>query len=131
MHKPTFSTMTISYYSIIFLLLLTPVLLIWQYFGMTRIIEISPRQPYGVRVIDDHDTAKGNTVTTLERTEDAFIMRCKLGAATEYPYCKLQFLLGAGGKGVDLTGFETITFRMRYSEPYPESIKLHLLNFEP
>ena len=43
MKKPTLSMMTISHHSIIFLLLLTPALLIWQYFGMTRIIELSPR----------------------------------------------------------------------------------------
>jgi hypothetical protein len=42
MNQPASRTMMISYYLITFLLLLTPALLIWQHFGMTRIIEIPP-----------------------------------------------------------------------------------------
>ncbi len=120
-----------SYYLITFLLLLTPALLIWQHFGMTRVLEISPRQPYGVRVTDDSQVNNGNSVSSLEVTKDSIIMRCKLGRAATYPFCKLQFLLGAGGKGVDLSRFDTISFDMRYSEPAPQLIKLHLMNFEP
>jgi PAS domain S-box-containing protein len=113
------------------LLLLTPALLLWQHFGMTRIVEISPRHPHGVRVSDDRATAKGNSVSSLERTADAFIMRCQVGSVTKYPYCKLQFLIGDASKGLDLSQFETIAVDMRYSGRPPQRVKLHLLNFEP
>src|SRR3954464_12294790 len=103
-NKPTFSTMTISYYLVIFLLLLTPALLIWQYFGMTRIIEISPRQPHGVTLRDDTER-DGNSISSLERSKDAFIMRCKPGPNRMYPYCKLQFFFGSATKGMDLSSF--------------------------
>jgi PAS domain S-box-containing protein len=126
MKKSPFSTITMSYLPILFLLVLTPVLLSWQYFGMTRIIELSPRQPHGVRLVTE-----GNSVAALVRTNDSFIMRCKPEGAAPYPRCKLQFLLGAPDKGVDLSEFDTITFHMRSSEPYPESLMFHLLNFEP
>ena len=131
MNRPRSRTMTISYYSIIFLLLLTPILLVWQHVGMARIIEISPRHPHGARVTDDRESAKGDSVSSLERTADAFIMRCRLGPATLFPFCKFQFLMGDATKGLDLSQFETIAFDMRYSGPHPQLVKLHLLNFEP
>jgi len=123
--------MTISYYLITFLLLLTPALLIWQHFGMTRVIEISPRDPHGARVTDDSQDNHGDSVSSLVVSRDAITMRCKLGRAAPYPFCKMQFLLGAGDKGVDLSKFDSIVFEMRYPETSPQYIKLHLMNFEP
>jgi PAS domain S-box-containing protein len=131
MEKPTLSTVTISHYLVLVLLLLTPALLLWQHFGMTRIIEISPPHPHGARVTDDRETAKGNSVSSLERTADAFIMRCQVGSATKYPYCKFQFLMGDASKGLDISQFETIAVDLRYSGLAPQRVKLHLLNFEP
>ena len=121
----------ISYYLVILLLLATPVLLVWQHYGMFRTIEISARQPHGVRVTDDREELKGNSVGSLVVTKDAIIMRCALGGVATYPFCKLQFLLGEPGKGVDLSRFESVTFDMRYSGGEPQQIKLHVMNFEP
>ncbi len=131
MNQPSSRTMSISYYLIVILLVLTPALLAWQHFGMTRIIEISPRQPHGVKVVDDRERLNGDSVSSLVRTDEAFIMGCQLGRATGYPFCKLQFLMGDAGKGVDLSGYETIAFDMRYSGSSPHLVKLHILNFEP
>jgi signal transduction histidine kinase/DNA-binding NarL/FixJ family response regulator len=126
----------ISYVLVILLLLATPILLAWQHYGMTRTLEISPRQPYAARVTDDRDTTRGkrgsgNSVGTLEITRDAIIMRCSLGSAARYPYCALQFLMGDPVKGIDLSGFDTISFDLRYSGPGRHALKLHLMNFEP
>jgi signal transduction histidine kinase/CheY-like chemotaxis protein len=121
----------ISYFLILSLLLLTPISLIWQHVGMTRILEISPRHPHGVRVADDRVYKGGDSVASLVRTKDAFIMRCRLGQATQYPFCKLQFLMGDAMKGVDLSRYDTITVDMHYSGAPPQLVKLHLLNFEP
>jgi len=129
MKKPTLSTITT--YLVVILLLLNPALLIWQHFGMTRVIEISPRHPHGARVTDDRESAKGDSVSSLERTADAFIMRCQLGSATFYPFCKFQFLMGDATKGLDVSQFDTIAVDMRYSGRPPRLVKLHLLNFEP
>ena len=131
MNQPASRTMMISYYLITFLLLLTPTLLIWQHFGMTRIIEISPREPHGARVTDDSQDNNGDSVSSLVVSKDAITMHCKLGRAAPYPFCKLQFLLGVAGKGVDLSRFDSIVFEMRYPETSPQYIKLHLMNFEP
>jgi len=131
MRPPVSRKMVKSYYLIIFLLLLTPALLVWQHFGMTRVIELSPRQPHDVRISDDRHEHDGNTVSSLVRTDDAFILRCTMGTKSPYPYCKLQFLLGTPGKGVDLSQVDTVALSMRYSPSAPQFVKLHILNFEP
>ena len=105
----------ISNVLVILLVLATPILLVWQHYGMTRSLEISPQHPYDVIVLDDRDTtlgntANGNSVGSLTVTRDALVMRCYLGAAATYPYCKFRFRMGDPVKGIDLTGYDTITF---------------------
>jgi diguanylate cyclase (GGDEF)-like protein len=112
------------------LLVLTPTLLVWQHFGMTRVLEISPRHPYGVTVTDDRHE-HGNSISSLERSRDALIMRCELRAGYAWPFCKLQFHMGQGGKGMDFSQFDSVTFDMRYSGASGRKITLHLTNFEP
>jgi diguanylate cyclase (GGDEF)-like protein len=112
------------------LLILTPTLLLWQQFGMTRVFEISPRHPYGVTITDDRDEM-GKSVASLVRTGEALVMRCDLRAGFAWPFCKLQFHLGQGGKGVDFSQFDSVTFDMRYAGKAGRKIKLHMTNFEP
>ena len=122
--------MVTSYCLLILLLLLTPILLIWQHFGMTRVIEISPLQARSVRVTDDR-YEHGNSVSSLVRAKDAIIMRCQLGAVYTWPFCKMQFQMGPAPKGVDLSQFDTIAFNIAYSGRSARVIKLHIINFEP
>jgi signal transduction histidine kinase/CheY-like chemotaxis protein len=126
----------IAYVLVIFLVLATAILLVWQHYGMVRTLEISPQHPYGARVTDDRDTTRGNSsngnsVGSLTVTRDAFIMRCYLGAAAAYPFCKFQFLMGDPVKGIDMSGYDTIAFDMRYTGRGRHAVKLHLMNFEP
>ena len=135
--NPSLSYSTrISYFLVILLLLATPVLLAWQHYGMTRTLEISPRHPYGAMVTDDRETtrgnhANGNSVGTLAITRDAIVMHCQLGKKATYPFCKMQFMMGDPVKGIDLTGYDTITLDVHYSGRGRQVVKLHLMNFEP
>ena len=111
------------------LLVLTPALIVWQHVGMTRVLEISPRQPYGATVTDDRHE-NGQSVSSLVRTKDALVMGCALRAGYAWPFCKLQFHLGWDGKGVDLSQFDSVAFDVRYSGASGRKIRLHLTNFE-
>jgi signal transduction histidine kinase/ActR/RegA family two-component response regulator len=126
----------IGYVLVSLLVMATAILLAWQHFGMTRTLEISPQHPHGARVTDDRDTTRGNSsngnsVASLTVTKDAFVMRCYLGAAATYPFCKLQFLMGDPVKGIDMSGYDTIAFDLRYTGRGRHVLKLHLMNFEP
>ena len=131
MSQPLSRPTRISVVLLILLLLATPILLVWQHYGMVRSYEISPRQPHGVRVIDDRKTAHGNSLGSLTVTKDAFIMRCDVRGGTPFPYCTFQFLLGEPGKGIDLSRYDSVTLDVRYAGPEPREIALHLMNFEP
>jgi signal transduction histidine kinase/CheY-like chemotaxis protein len=135
LHPLSFST-RISYFLVILLLLATPILLVWQHYGMTRILEISRQHPHDVKVVDDRDkmrgiNANGNSVASLTITPDAFVMRCHLRSAATYPFCSLQFQLGDPVKGIDMTRYDTMSFDLRYSGQGRHVIKVHLMNFEP
>ena len=126
----------ISYSLVILLLLATPLLLVWQHYGMTRTLEISPQHPHDVKVVDDRDKtrgidANGNSVGSLTITQDAIVMRCHLGSAAMYPFCSLQFQLGDPVKGIDMSRYDTMSFDVRYSGRGRHLIKVHLMNFEP
>ena len=130
MNPTTSLTTTISHAVLVVLLLLSPALLLWQHFGMTRVIELAPGHAHGVRVADDR-AEKGNSVASLVRSKEAILMRCALEKGYEWPFCKLQFLFGEAGKGVDLSQFDTISFDIRYAGPPPKRVRVHLVNFEP
>src|SRR5207244_1115227 len=48
-----------------------------------------------------------------------------------WPFCKMQFLIGTVGKGMDFSQFDTITFNLSYSGPSPRKIRIYVVNFEP
>ncbi|MCS0630209.1 ATP-binding protein [Telluria mixta] len=126
----------IAYALVILLVLATPVLLVWQHYGMTRTLEISPQHPYDAVVTDDRvmprgNPAPGNSVASLAVTKDAYILRCQMGTAARYPNCAIQFRLGDPGKGIDMSGYDTVTLDVRYTGHGRHVLKLHLLNFEP
>jgi len=60
MHQWLSRSTRIAYVLAILLMLATPILLVWQHYGMMRTLEISPLHPYGARVTDDRDTTLGN-----------------------------------------------------------------------
>jgi len=126
----------ISYSLVILLLLATPLLLVWQHYGMTSTLEISPQHPHAVKVVDDRDQSRGyeadgNSVGSLMVTPDAIVMRCYLGTAATYPFCSLVFQLGDPVKGIDMSRYDTMSFDVRYSGRGRHLIKVHLMNFEP
>nr|WP_052170088.1 ATP-binding protein [Massilia sp. JS1662] len=125
-----------GYLLVILLVLATPVLLAWQHYGMTRTLEISPRQPHEVTVTDDRtlprgNPAPGNSAASLTTTPDAWILRCQMGTAAKYPNCAIRFGLGDPVQGIDLSRYETVTLDVRYTGHGRHVLKLHLLNFEP
>jgi signal transduction histidine kinase/CheY-like chemotaxis protein len=126
----------IAYALVILLVLATPVLLVWQHYGMMRTLEISPQHPYDAVATDDRvlprgNPAPGNSVASLAVTKDAYILRCRMGTAARYPNCAIRFRLGDPGKGIDMSRYDTVTLHLRYTGHGRHVVKLHLLNFEP
>jgi diguanylate cyclase (GGDEF)-like protein len=114
------------------LIAMTITLLVWHHFGMNRVMEFSAASGRNV-VVNDDRIQQGTSVATLSRRKDALVMDCDLGAAIQWPYCRIQFLLADGIEGVDLSAFDTVSVDFSYKSPRPHAhpVRLSLRNYEP
>lgn len=116
--------------AVIGLIVLTATLLIWQHFGMERVMEFSARSGRPVEVVDDR-IQQGGSVGTLTRRPDSLVMDCDLRLTFQWPYCRFLFVLSQNAKGVDLSEFDSISFDMAYAGPGNHTVRLFMRNFEP
>ena len=95
------------------LIMLTISRLIWQHFGMERVMAFSSASGRVVEAMDDR-AEQGKSVATLTRRPDALVMDCELSKVLTYPYCLLVFPLSRSDVGVDLSEFDFITVDISY-----------------
>lgn len=112
------------------LIVLTVALLVWQHFGMERVMEFSSASGRPVEVVDDR-IMRGDSVATLTRRPDALVMDCEVRLTLQWPFCQLLFPLGRNGAGVDLSAFDSISLDLSYQGPNTHSVRMNLKNFEP
>ena len=112
------------------LLVMTVALLVWQHFGMQRVLEFSAASGRKVELIDDR-IQQGGSVATLTRRPDALVMDCDLSTTYQWPYCRYLFPLSVDTAGVDLSAFDSISIDMSYTGPGKHPVRLSLRNAEP
>jgi diguanylate cyclase (GGDEF)-like protein len=118
------------HYALFGLVALTVALLLWQRYGMERVVVMSGNSGFKYEVGDDR-VLQGSSVGTLTRQGDVLRVNCVIANKTEWPFCKLMFFFGPGAHGFDLSEFDYVTYDMRFSGiGYPHARAL-LLNFEP
>jgi hypothetical protein len=98
------------------LIILTISMLVWQHFGMERVLAFSSASGSTAEARDDRDE-QGTSVASLTRRPDALVMDCELRKTLTYPYCLLIFPLSRNGVGVDLSEFDFITVDISYAGP--------------
>jgi len=114
------------------LIVLTVALIVWQHFGMEKVLELSPTSgPVAEMVAIDDRAQQGASVAKLTRTADALVIDCDLRFKFQYPYCGYQFTLSRNDKGIDLSAYDSITFDMSYDGPGNHAVRLFVHNFEP
>ncbi|WP_051534774.1 GGDEF domain-containing protein [Deefgea rivuli] len=113
------------------LMLLSVCLLLWQHFGMTRVLRIDANTPYQVRVIDDRAQG-GASIGVLTQTDDALLLDCELKKSKyEWPFCEVSFELSKTAEGIDLSDFDRVVFDMKLNGPDFKKVRVYLRNFEP
>lgn len=127
------SNRTISFLRItmIILMLLSVGLLLWQHFGMTRILRIDAQSTYPIKAIDDREQG-GESVGVITRENGALQLQCDLQKDKyKWPFCEISIALSATERGIDLSKFERIVFDMDLSGPEFNRVRVYLRNFEP
>lgn len=112
------------------LIALTVVLLVWQRFGMERVMEFSSASGREVETVDDR-IQQGASVASLTRRADALIMDCDLRLTYQWPYCRMLFPLSRNANGVDLSGFDAMTVDLSYEGAGKHEVRLSMRNSEP
>jgi diguanylate cyclase (GGDEF)-like protein len=110
------------------LIVLTVVLLTWNYFGMENTVELTAGQ-YPITVEDDRGTG-GHSEGYLERRGDAYVMHCKIARGYSFPYCKMLFALQSTRNGLDMSEFSHFTVDIAYQGPGPAKFNMLIANAE-
>ena len=89
------SNRTISFlrFTMVMLLLLSVGLLLWQYFGMSRVLRIDSQTAYPIKAIDDR-TQGGASVGTFAKNHGVLQLQCDLKKNKyEWPFCEMSIAL--------------------------------------
>ena len=113
-----------------FLVAVTAALLVWHQFGMNRELVLGSATGHVIEVHDDR-TEGGNSVSSLKRDGDKATLECRIGKQYEWPYCDISIVLAKAPSGVDLTGFDSVTFHISYEGAGPRTLRFYIRNFEP
>jgi diguanylate cyclase (GGDEF)-like protein len=97
------------------LLVVTIALLVWQYYGMEKVVELAGNR-YPVKLEDDRSEG-GASQGWIERKGQDLVIHCHIVKKASWPYCKLDFDFIKGAKGIDMSGFENIVIDARYEGP--------------
>ncbi|TJZ63957.1 diguanylate cyclase [Chitiniphilus eburneus] len=116
--------------SVLVMLLLSGVLLLWQHFGMNRVIRIDGRSGLPMASLDDR-VSGGASVARLIRSDDTVALHCLLSAAYEWPFCEMSIRLTPKEEGIDLSRFEFIRLGVEYRAPGTRNLRFYLRNFDP
>jgi len=109
----------------------TVLALLWNEFGMERRLAFSAKSGTPVSTVDDGSSG-GKSSSVLRREGDDLVMECDIRAGYAWPYCNLVFDLGKIPKGIDLSGFDSMTVEASLEGPEPvKQLRLFLLNFNP
>jgi diguanylate cyclase (GGDEF)-like protein len=108
---------------------LTLALLLWQHFGMVKVMEFSAASGRQVEAGDDR-IQQGDSVATLTRRADALVLDCALRTTYVWPYCRILFTLSRQADGADLSAFDAITIDLSHQGPGRPDLRLSLRNFE-
>ncbi|GAA5784716.1 GGDEF domain-containing protein [Chitiniphilus shinanonensis] len=117
-------------FSVLVMLLLSGVLLLWQHFGMNRVIRIDAATTLPMALQDDRSSG-GASVARLIRDNDAFALHCLLSSTYEWPYCEMSIRLTDKPEGIDLSRFDSVKLNVEYRSPGARALRFFARSYDP
>lgn len=118
-----------QYFAVV-LMALTVILLVWQYYGMEKILVFSARTTHLPHAVDDREI-NGASIASAERRGDKLLLTCQLIQKYRWPFCNFVFYTGKGSRGTDLSSYDAMSIDLRYHGPAPRAARAFIRNFEP
>ena len=97
------------------LLLLTVILLVWQHFGMEKVVELAGNH-YPVKIESDGNEG-GESKGWIERKGQDIVVHCRIIKKVDWPHCKLEFDFLKGATGVNMSHFDYMRVDAHYAGP--------------
>jgi diguanylate cyclase (GGDEF)-like protein len=94
------------------LLLLTVSLLLWQHYGMEKVVELGGNR-FTVRV--ESDGSDSESKGWLEHKGQDIVVHCQIIKKVDWPHCKLNFDFLKGATGIDMSHFEYVIVDANYT----------------
>lgn len=118
-------------YAISAFILVSVAALLWNQFGMERTLSLDATSKLPVRAIDDSSSG-GKTSSAIRREGGQVAMDCDIRAGYAWPYCTMVFELGQPPKGVDLSGYDTVSVSATMVGPEKQQqLRLFALDYNP
>jgi GGDEF domain-containing protein len=116
---------------LVLLLAFTLVMLAWNQLGMKRELELVDPVRFSAVAIDDRTIPGGRSEARLERIDGDWQLHCRISLAYQYPFCEIGLMLGEAPRGVDFSGFDTLTMQLDAEGPEPNTpVRLLLQHFD-
>lgn len=113
--QPIVRLLDYAHYFFAGLLVITAALLIWQHYGMEKVLDLSGDH-FPVTIEDDR-SGGGASVGRLERRGQDLIVHCQISRKIEWPYCKLGVSFLKGATGLDMSRFDHMSIEGQYTGP--------------
>ncbi|MFT6988973.1 MAG: diguanylate cyclase (GGDEF)-like protein [Paraglaciecola sp.] len=125
-HRSTYLKFEKIYFSIA---AVSVMLVVWQYFGMNRLVEVYPSNAE-VSVSGDFLNG-GHSEGLLNVTDDGALLNCKIKPSPTFAYCSLDITIGDGiNKGLDVSQFRQLNLWLDHATTNQDTVLVFLKNRE-
>lgn len=116
----------------ILLFILSIVLVIWQYFGMSLKLVAVPLDPAAVTATVYSDSVNGGRSTAIFSEEAGTIeLDCNIILSDTFAFCGVSIpLVAAGEKGIDMRSYSHMQIELEYASAENDTLLIYLLNEE-
>jgi len=116
----------------IFLFVVSIVLVVWQYFGMSLNLDVVPDASTLARVTVYNDTINGGrSESRLTNTAGKFQLDCNIVMSDTFAFCGVSIpLVAEGEKGVDMRKYSEMQIELEYTSAKKDTLLVYLINEE-
>lgn len=108
---------------------LSVLLVLWQYFGMNRVVELYPSKTE-VTVSGDYLNG-GISEGKLTMTDEGALLNCNIKPSSTFAFCSFDIAIGDGkNKGLDFSQFESLDLWLEHTTTEPDTLIVYLINRE-
>ena len=105
------------------------VLVIWQYFGMNKVLQVFPNPDVQAFAKSD-DINGGYSESHLLKNAKGIQLHCETKPSETWPFCNLELNWGNNNRGINLTKFDHLLLWLDHKSTVQDTMLVYLINSE-